>query len=226
MNVSHKIQLFSVQFVPFILALTCHEYVRGLVAHYWGDSSAKLQGRLSLNPLVHIDPIGSIFFPLVNTFIGLPLFLGWAKPIPIYPQKFKNYRLGLFWVAFSGLFIHFLLAWVFSLLCLGIVLFLPSKFYFYQPLLQMATVGVPMNYSLGLFNLIPIPPLDGNQMLHAFLPQSWAKKYASFTPFSSFLLAVLLMSGVFSLMTPWVHLLSQWTFVTLDAFLKVHSLFS
>src|SRR3954453_19983936 len=107
---SERIQLLSIQLVPFIMAVVFHEYAHGFIANRWGDNTAKSQGRLTLNPIPHMDPLGTLIFPIINMLTGMNLLFGWAKPGPINPSLFKRYRPGLFWVSLAGPGMNFLLA--------------------------------------------------------------------------------------------------------------------
>src|SRR5690349_11239129 len=95
---AERIQLLSIQFVPFMMAVVFHEVAHGFIAHRWGDTTAKAQGRLTLNPIPHLDPLGTVIFPMINMLSGMNILFGWARPVPINPARFKKYRAGLFWV--------------------------------------------------------------------------------------------------------------------------------
>src|SRR5688572_20553742 len=93
------LQRLGYQFVPFLLAVVGHEFGHGLVAYWWGDKTAQEAGRLTLNPIPHLDPIGTVAFPMINMVAGFPIMFGWAKPVPIDPRRFSKFRPGLFWVS-------------------------------------------------------------------------------------------------------------------------------
>ena len=95
------LQRLGYQFVPFLLAVVGHEFGHGLMAYYWGDHTAEDSGRLTLNPIPHLDPIGTVLFPIINMVSGIPILFGWAKPVPIDPKRFTKFRPGLFWTFLS-----------------------------------------------------------------------------------------------------------------------------
>lgn len=159
--------------VPMILSLTVHEYSHARVAYYLGDDTASMQGRMTLNPLSHIDPIGTLVIPLVALFAGgLPL-IGWAKPVPVQPVRFSrkvSMRMGMALTAIAGPLSNFLLAML-SLVLFRILLpGRPLSTTMGEPgamasLQYLLTVMVYMNMGLGIFNLLPLPPLDGSRLL-------------------------------------------------------------
>src|SRR3954464_7519318 len=164
MNFAANIQLLSIQMVPFIMAVVFHEFAHGFVANLWGDSTAKDQGRLTLNPIPHLDPIGTVLFPLINMLSGFNALIGWAKPVPIDPRRFRKYRPGLFWVSLAGPGMNILLAIISAASFFALSRWMPRTFYLYDPLIKMSLVSVSLNYALGIFNLIPLPPLDGSKI--------------------------------------------------------------
>jgi Zn-dependent protease len=198
---AERIQMLSIQLVPFIMAVVFHEYAHGLIANYWGDQTAKTEGRLTLNPIPHMDPLGTLIFPVINMLTGMNLLFGWAKPVPINPNRFKKYRPGLFWVSLAGPGMNFLLAVLSAAAFFAIQAWLPRSFYLFDPLVAMAYVSVSLNYALGIFNLIPLPPLDGSKIVEAFLPYSAAKKYETLAQYSFFILMALLLSGALSVLS-------------------------
>lgn len=200
-NLAERIQMLSVQLVPFIMAVVFHEFAHGFIANQWGDNTAKKLGRLTLNPIPHMDPIGTLLFPIINMLTGMNLLFGWAKPVPINPARFRKYRAGLFWVSLAGPGMNFMLAIVSAFAFCSIHAWVPKTFYLYEPLVAMAYVSVSLNYALGIFNLIPLPPLDGSKMIEAFLPYEAARKYEALARYSFFILIALLMSGAFSLLS-------------------------
>jgi Zn-dependent protease len=183
------------------------------VAYRWGDTTAKSQGRLTLNPLSHIDPIGTLLFPIINMVSGMSLLIGWAKPVPINPNRFKKYRAGLVWVSLAGPGMNFILAIVSAALGCAIELWVPEDFYLFEPLVKMAYVSIQMNFMLGIFNLIPLPPLDGSKVIEAFLPYEAARKYESIAQYSYLILILLMFSGAFSYLGYPIYLLYRNTLV-------------
>jgi len=150
-----------------IFSIIIHEIAHGAMANYLGDDTAKLAGRLSLNPIRHLDPIGSIFVPLFLVIIGSPILIGWAKPVPINPLNFRDRKYGDAKVALAGPGVNLMIALVFGL----ILRFFPSLIQI-PGLYLMFSYVVFINILLAVFNLLPIPPLDGSHILFTFLPPS------------------------------------------------------
>jgi len=152
-----------------LIALTVHEFAHGYVSYRFGDPTPKMQGRLSLNPAHHIDPIGFIMMVFLR--------FGWCKPVQINPYYFKNKRKGMLWVALAGPLANFLFALATAILFGMLSLVLPSSLYF-SPIFFQVLVGILLyNINLGLFNLIPIAPLDGSKVLEGLLPPALAYQY-------------------------------------------------
>jgi Zn-dependent protease len=168
-----------------LVAVVVHEYSHGRMAELMGDPTARNAGRLTLNPIAHIDPVGTIILPGVLLIINLinpggGFVIGWAKPVPINPMFFRNKRQGLFWVGLAGVAAN--LAMAFSA---GIVLSLTYSYAF------MVTVLMPfiwINCLLAVFNLIPIPPLDGSRLVEALIPRNWVQGYTSIEPYGIFII--------------------------------------
>ncbi|MCK9526643.1 MAG: site-2 protease family protein [Limnochordia bacterium] len=173
--------------VPAILlAISVHEYGHAFVAHKLGDPTPKYQGRLSLNPLVHLDPLGTIMLLLFR--------VGWARPVMINSQYFKNKRQGTILVSLAGPLSNLITAWIFYNLV--------SIFGDYmlgsgtgQTLFLFLIINVQMNLGLAAFNLIPIPPLDGSHILAGLLPRRLAYQYSRLAPYGPFVLMALLIFG-------------------------------
>ncbi len=167
-----------------LLAITIHEYAHGRVAYHFGDATAKWQGRLSLNPLRHLDPIGTVALLLFG--------FGWAKPVPINPYNFHDYRSGMLWVSFAGPLANFSLGFVALFLH-----FIPLKLGLYwAPYHGFMETLVQFNILLGVFNLVPLPPLDGSKILAALAPESIAGYMRRIEPYAPLLLMVLIFSGL------------------------------
>ncbi len=152
-------------FVILILSIIAHEVAHGYAADSLGDPTARLAGRLTLNPLPHIDPVGSVIIPALLVFTGSTIFFGWAKPVPYNPYNLKNHRWGEALVAVAGSTTNILLAIIF-----GIIVRFGSAFGLDATTLSLAATITFVNLFLGLFNLIPFPPLDGFTALRAALP--------------------------------------------------------
>ena len=175
--------------VPMVVAITLHEAAHGYAALAMGDDTAKKAGRLSLNPVRHIDPVGTILLPgalvLVQLlfFRGVGFVFGWAKPVPVAAWKFRDPRRGMMVVAAAGPAMNFFLAWVAALLLPRIALvpgydFLESMLILHPVLGTLLFYFLLTNLVLGLFNLLPIPPLDGGRILVGLLPQPLAMSWA------------------------------------------------
>ncbi len=177
--------------VVLIFSIVIHEVAHGYVALKNGDPTARILGRLTLNPIPHIDPIGTILLPLLLLFSGAGILFGWAKPVPVNPLNFRNYRRGEMTVSAAGPLSNLALAVLFSfVLHLGLV---------NLGLMKMALWGVQINIFLALFNLIPIPPLDGSHILAILLPRDLARVYAYLEPVGFILILVLFYTGIMGL---------------------------
>lgn len=185
------IQKIAVYAIPMIFAITLHEAAHAYVANRHGDNTAKLMGRLSLNPLPHIDPLGTILFPLIGIILGGFIF-GWAKPVPINFARLHNPKKDLFWIAIAGPAANLAMALTWALV-LKLSFYLDS--YFGQPLGLMAQAGIAINISLMLLNLLPILPLDGGRIVFSLLPNEQASKYAKIEPYGMWILMFLLLVG-------------------------------
>lgn len=176
---------------PFLLAITLHEYAHGYVAWCLGDPTARQQGRLTMNPLKHIDPIGVIAFVIMK--------IGWAKPVPVNPAYFKDPARGMIWVSLAGPGANFSLA-LLSALLLKILLLTGSIIPrpILLPLTNMVAASVWINLLLAFFNLIPIPPLDGSKILSGFLPPEFAAYFQKMEPFGFIILLLLFYLGFIS----------------------------
>lgn len=168
------IAIFSL--VVLILSVIIHELAHGSVAYSLGDLTAKYSGRLTLNPLKHLDIFGSVILPLFLFISGSPVLVGWAKPVPVNPYNFKDQRWGSFKVAIAGPLSNFALAIVFGL---AIRAFPESLIIRYGDFFAILAFVVMINLMLALFNLVPIPPLDGSWLLFKFLPESldWVRSF-------------------------------------------------
>lgn len=205
------IQRLGYQFVPFLLAVVGHEFGHGLVAHLWGDDTAKEQGRLTLNPVPHIDLIGTILFPVINMLSGINILIGWAKPVPIDPRRFKKYRPGLFWVAVAGPLSNFIMAFACAIFLCLILKFAKPDFVFFKEFTSMLEMGVLLNFGLGVFNLIPLPPLDGSKIIESFLSYPKMQQYEKISRYSFFILLALLFTGVLQILSAPIMYMSNFT---------------
>lgn len=208
MDVAATIQLLSAAVIPVIFGITLHEVSHGLAARRFGDRTAERQGRLTLNPVRHIDPVGSIAVPLVLAFMSLPPF-GWAKPVPVNPQNLFRPKQHMMLVAAAGPASNFLMALVWSVVfALVLNSGLPPQG-LRQFLLSMAQIGIYFNVLLAIFNLMPIPPLDGGRVLRGLVPESLGRKLDAVEPYGLIIVMGLLALGVLGrFVAPLVELVS------------------
>ncbi len=149
------------------MSVVIHEVSHGFMAEYFGDKTARFAGRLTLNPIKHLDMYGSIILPVILFLFHSPFLFGWAKPVPYNPNNLSNEKWGTIAVASAGVLANFFIAIIFGILIRFTLQFsLPDGFYF------ITSIIVIINLSLGIFNLVPIPPLDGSKILFSFLPRS------------------------------------------------------
>ncbi len=193
-----KIAIFA---LPVIFAITLHEAAHGYVARFFGDMTAALQGRITANPLKHIDPIGTLLVPLVilmasKLFGGSAILFGWAKPVPVNFANLRRPKKDMLWVAAAGPGINFLMGVFWALMIqMGVVL----ANGFSTPLMLMGAAGVFINVILMALNLLPLPPLDGGRIAVSLLPHKAAYTYSKIEPYGFFILLGLLFTGVLNI---------------------------
>lgn len=189
------IQNLAAMALPLLFGVTFHEVAQGYAALYCGDKTAKMSGRLSLNPLQHIDLIGTIILPILCLMLGGMLF-GWAKPIPIDSRQFKHWRRDTIIVSLAGPMANFFMAIAFALvLKLGVVLSAHPSGASYA-LQIMGDYGIILNLFLMVFNLIPVPPLSGGRIVLALLPPPMAMQYRRVEHYAMWIVLILLLVGV------------------------------
>lgn len=188
-------QLIAVHAIPVIFAITLHEAAHGLVAARLGDRTAQLQGRVSLNPLRHIDPVGTLLVPalilLASRAAGDAMLFGWARPVPIVPSNLRSPRRDMGMVAAAGPLANLAMAlgWGLALKLTGV---LGSDAEFFA---RMAIAGIFVNLALAVLNLVPVPPLDGGRIVTSLLPVRLAAGFARLEPYGLFILLALLATG-------------------------------
>jgi len=187
----------SIMLVPGLFAITCHEVSHGIIAWHYGDPTARMQGRLTLNPLKHIDIIGT----LMIVFVGI----GWAKPVPVVYENLRNPKRDMIWVAAAGPITNILLALVSAMLLRGIIAFVnpavsgTTMTMVVEPVIWMLAFSVYINLLLAIFNMIPLPPLDGGRVLTGLLPYRQAAALSRIEPYGMVIIIVLVFfTNVFS----------------------------
>lgn len=189
------LQKLSIWALPVIFAITLHEAAHGWMAEKLGDKTARMLGRVTLNPIKHIDPIGTILVPGLLLFFGGFLF-GWAKAVPVTMQNLRNPRVDMAWVAIAGPTANLIMAVLWALVLKAGYLLLASSPEVGQFMIYSGIAGVSINIILLVLNLLPIPPLDGSRILSAFLPRKLAWQYNKLEPYGLFILLGLLFFGV------------------------------
>jgi Zn-dependent protease len=176
--------------IPIVLAITLHEAAHGYVALRYGDDTAKRAGRISLNPLRHVDLIGTILLPGILLFTGSPVLFGYAKPVPVNFDRLRHPRKDSVYVAAAGPAMNLLLAFL-SALCIHLLVFVPENM---EVILQeMLTLSVLINVTLAVFNMLPLPPLDGGRVAVGLLPDIIARPLARLEPYGIFIILGLLL---------------------------------
>jgi Zn-dependent protease len=212
-------------FVVLLFSLSFHEAAHAWTSEKFGDDTGRLQGRITLNPIAHIDPLGTVIFPLVSAITSIPL-LGWAKPVETNPLLWRNKTKANISVSAAGPISNFILAILAFiilkvLLVAGIFTFnneystyynvvaaAPNQSVYIEPIGRLLNIMLVLNIALGIFNLLPIPPLDGSHVLESLLPYQMAEAFAQIRPYGIFLLMALMYLGVFAFIaTPIIYVL-------------------
>lgn len=190
MDINNIVQQIVILAPPLLFALTFHELAHGYVAWSLGDPTAKNAGRLTMNPLKHLDPLGVIAFIIMK--------IGWAKPVPVNPVYFKDPRKGMLLVALAGPGANLLLAVISAILVKFLVMVQILPIFILRPVGSMLVASVWINIMLAVFNCLPIPPLDGSKVLMGVLPPDMARSYEKLEPFGFILLLFLFYIGLLS----------------------------
>lgn len=183
--------------IPLLLAITVHEAAHGYVAKWYGDPTAERLGRLTLNPLKHIDPIGTVLVPLfmfvTSSQLGAPMVFGWAKPIPVNLSNLRNVRIGNRMISIAGPLSNLLMAFIWAFLML-LHPFVPDSFE--VPLNMMCLFGLSFNITLFVLNMLPTPPLDGGHFVETFLPAKQADQFRQIEPYGIWIILFLFVTGL------------------------------
>lgn len=199
------VQKIAIYALPVIFAITVHEAAHGYVARHFGDTTAESLGRITLNPLKHIDPIGTILIPILLLLSGTGFLFGWAKPVPIDYSRLQNPKHNMRWVAAAGPLSNFLMA-VFWAIAYKLSLSLPAAAS--VPLGLMGQAGILVNIVLMVLNLLPLPPLDGGRIAVSLMPNQMAYKFAQLERYGFIILLVLMFTGILSkIMMPFILVL-------------------
>jgi len=213
MNELTLVQRIVVWILPVVFAITVHEVAHGWVAKQKGDYTASMLGRLTLNPLKHIDPFGTIILPGLLLMTGTGFIFGWAKPVPVDGRNFKKPLQDMAWVAAAGPIANLVMALIWALLARlgGIISFEPISL----PLIYMGIAGISINLVLFLINLLPIPPLDGSRILTGILPPRLAWQYNQLERYGFIILIVLLYTRILNLILEYPMYVAQQLFFSI-----------
>lgn len=187
------IQKLTVVALPFIFAITMHAAAQGFAARYFGDKTAEAQGRLSWNPAKHIDPLGTIVYPLILIALRSPFLIGYPKPMPINYGNMRKPKADMAWVALAGVMANFVMAFLWLVLKELLHASNVQETFFF---VAMANAGVTINVILFAFNLIPLPPMDGGRIVFSLLPHKYAWQYAKIEPYGFYIVLLLAFTGI------------------------------
>jgi Zn-dependent protease len=194
MITDYSIQAIAINAIPLIFAITIHEAAHGYAARYFGDNTAYMLGRVSLNPIKHIDPIGTILIPLMLILASSPFLIGYAKPVPVNFGRLRNPRIDSIWVALAGPGSNFAQALIWAICLITLIgLGVDERF-----LLAMSQAGITWNLVLLVFNLFPLPPLDGGRILSSLLPARQSIALGKLGPWGFFIVLGLVFTGIIS----------------------------
>ncbi len=214
MDFSNLIQTVLIYALPVLFAITVHEAAHGYAARYFGDNTAHMLGRITLNPLTHIDPVGTILMPLMLYFATSGAFLfGYAKPVPVQFGNLRNPKRDMIWVALAGPASNFLQAIFWAIVLVVLVTQGVQERFF----VEMARAGILVNLVMWAFNLFPLPPLDGGRILVGLLPWKLANQVARIEPFGFFIVLALVVMGIVG--TIWLRPLMTLGYSAIDLLL-------
>ncbi len=197
LNINRIVQEIVLILPGFLLAVTVHEYTHGYIAYRLGDPTAKAAGRLTFNPISHLDPIGTLMLVVTR-------MIGWAKPVPVDPRYLRNPRSDMLWISLGGPAANLITAVVLAVLLHGLVFFTGGRVtgqvttFVVVPLYMILLLGVRINVVLAIFNLIPVPPLDGAKILEGLLPPRQAYQFQKLEPYGFIILIALIFTDAVS----------------------------
>lgn len=191
MQFDQLIQTIAIAAIPILFAITLHEAAHGYVARHFGDMTAAREGRISLNPIHHIDPVGTVLLPILTLWLGGIIF-GWAKPVPVNFAALRHPKKDMLWVALAGPASNLFMALLWALLA-KFALTMQGN-YFAEPMLDMAEYGIRINIVLIALNMLPLPPLDGGRVAVSLLPFRQAIMLSRLEPYGMFILIFLAMT--------------------------------
>lgn len=206
MNFDQIIQTISIWIIPVLFAVTLHEAAHGYAAKRLGDTTAQMLGRLSLNPLRHVDPIGTVIVPLVLLVLGGFIF-GWAKPVPVNFNNLRHPRRDMALVAAAGPMANLGMVFFWALLMKLGLTFANTGNSFAVPLTLMGQAGISINLVLMILNMLPLPPLDGGRVLSGLLPPVWSERLDRIEPYGLIILVILLITHMLSMILGPIYIL-------------------
>ncbi|MDO9213836.1 MAG: site-2 protease family protein [Methylococcales bacterium] len=215
MNELSLLQRIIVWILPVVFAITVHEVAHGWVAKKYGDNTADSQGRLTLNPIKHVDLVGTIIIPGLLLITGTGFIFGWAKPVPVDPRNFKNPRADMAVVALAGPVSNILMAIFWALIARVGMTIGSGAAMIAEPLIYTGIAGISINLVLALVNLLPIPPLDGSRILSGLLPNYWAWQYNKLERFGFIILLLLLSTNILGTILAYPLFIAQQLFFSI-----------
>jgi Zn-dependent protease len=215
MNELSLLQRIIVWILPVVFAITVHEVAHGWIAKKYGDNTADSQGRLTLNPIKHIDLLGTIIIPGLLLITGTGFIFGWAKPVPVDPRNFKNPRADMAIVALAGPVSNILMAIFWALIARVGMTIGSDAAMVAEPLIYTGIAGISINLVLALVNLLPIPPLDGSRILSGLLPNYWAWQYNKLERFGFIILLILLSTNILGTILAYPLFIAQQLFFSI-----------
>jgi len=215
MNELSLLQRIIVWILPVVFAITVHEVAHGWVAKKYGDNTADSQGRLTLNPIKHVDLVGTIIIPGLLLITGTGFIFGWAKPVPVDPRNFKNPRADMAIVALAGPVSNLLMAIFWALIARVGMTIGSGAAMVAEPLIYTGIAGISINLVLALVNLLPIPPLDGSRILSGLLPNYWAWQYNKLERFGFIILLLLLSTNILGTILAYPLFIAQQLFFSI-----------